>query len=170
MNKYLPYTGIGSRSTPPETLKTMREIAKFLAKKGFTLRSGAADGADKSFEEGCDEVGGKKEIFLPWKGFNDSKSDLFLWPQGAWKIAEGIHPAWEKCDYNSKLFHSRNICQLLGYELDSESLFVVCWTPEGKEVGGTATVLKLARERGILVFNLGSKTGLTKLRKWCKKL
>lgn len=42
MNKI--FTGIGSRSTPPEILEKMKAIAKFLSERGYTLRSGGADG------------------------------------------------------------------------------------------------------------------------------
>jgi predicted Rossmann fold nucleotide-binding protein DprA/Smf involved in DNA uptake len=46
------YAGIGSRSTPPEVITVMEEIAQRLAENGWLLRSGAADGADSSFERG----------------------------------------------------------------------------------------------------------------------
>jgi hypothetical protein len=162
------YTGVGSRSTPPEVLATIKTIAEFLAKKGYTLRSGGANGADSAFEEGADKGSGKKEVYLPWLNFNDNKSTL-LWPQAAWKMAEEIHPAWDKCSVNVRCLHARNCCQVLGYELDSPSEFLICWTENGEEIGGTATAIKLAKKHKIKVFNLGEKGGLTKLRKYCKK-
>jgi len=48
------YAGIGSRSTPDNVLGIMEKLGIVLAKKGFILRSGGADGADKAFEKGCD--------------------------------------------------------------------------------------------------------------------
>ena len=167
MNKI--YTGIGARLTPPDTLKTMREIAKFLAKKGWTLRSGGADGADSAFEKGSDEEAGKKEIFLPWKGFNNNPSQL-LWPQAAWKIAEEIHPEWDKCSVNAKCLHSRNVPQVVGYELDKPSDFLICWTENGEEKGGTRTAIMLAKKYKVKIFNLGEDKALDKFRKFCKKL
>jgi len=47
------YTGIGSRKTPYQVQQQMQRIAQFLAKKGYTLRSGSANGADSAFEEGA---------------------------------------------------------------------------------------------------------------------
>ena len=73
------YTGIGSRDTPDEVLRWFKIYADVLAELGFTLRSGAAPGADAAFEEGCDRVDGKKEIYLPWKGFQNS---IILLPEG----------------------------------------------------------------------------------------
>jgi hypothetical protein len=166
MNKKF-YAGIGSRSAPPDILLKMQEIAKFLAKKGYTLRSGGANGADKDgFEAGCDSVGGDKEIYLPWLGFNDSKSKL-LWEKPDWEIAEKFHPNWHGLKLGAKQLMARNTCQL-GINAETKSEFVVCWTPGGEEVGGTAQALRIAKAHDILIFNLGSKTGLTKLRKWCK--
>jgi hypothetical protein len=169
MNKIRYYTGVGSRQTPLPVLEKMKEIAKFLAKKGWTLRSGGASGADyDGFEVGCDEAGGKKEIYLPWKGFNNNPSQL-LWPQAAWKIAEEIHPAWDRCSVNAKCMHSRNVCQCLGYVLNTPSDFLICWTENGEEKGGTATAIRLARKYKIKIFNLGEEKALDRFRKFCKK-
>ena len=57
------YTGIGSRTAPIHIANTMTELGQILADKKWILRSGAADGADACFEEGCDKVDGIKEIF-----------------------------------------------------------------------------------------------------------
>ena len=51
--------------------------------------------------------------------------------------------------------HSRNCHQILGYDLQSPVDAVICWTPDGAVVGGTATALKLSMKAGIPVFNLG---------------
>jgi hypothetical protein len=166
MNKY--YTGVGSRSLPPDIALKINEIAKFLAKKGFILRSGGADGSDFEFEKGCDEGGGLKEIFLPWKGFNDNKSEL-TFTQEAFKLASAIHPVWNNLKPGAKYLHSRNCHQVLGQDLKTPSLFLVCYTENGEKKGGTATAITLAEQNNIPVFNLGSGKGLDKLRKWCKK-
>ena len=51
--------------------------------------------------------------------------------------------------------HSRNCHQILGYDLKSPVDAVICWTPNGKMVGGTRTALLLAQDAGIPIFNLG---------------
>ncbi len=56
----LLYAGVGSRLTPMPILGLMRKLGFRLAELGYTLRSGAADGADAAFEAGCDEAGGSK--------------------------------------------------------------------------------------------------------------
>lgn len=154
------YTGIGSRETPPDILAKMTEISKFLASKGFILRSGGADGADAAFEAGAD----KKQIFLPWKGFNKNKSYFYTPTQECFDLAEKIHPAWDKCSLGAKKLHARNTQQVLGEKLNEPSLFIVCWTPKGEASGGTATAIRLAEQNHIPVFNLGKDGDLEKLR------
>lgn len=160
----MPYfTGVGSRGASPEILEKMVEIGKYLASRGYVLRSGGANGADMAFEQGCDLDNGVKEIFLPWKNFNKNLSPLFLdafdtaIQSHAYTIAKAIHPNWEACGPISKKFHSRNIFQVLGKDLLTPSEFVVCWTPNGKIVGGTATAINLALGRNIKVINLATE-------------
>lgn len=62
---YKTYEGIGSRNTPEDFKYLLFHAAKTLAMKGYTLRSGGADGADSAFEAGADIVNGKRRfIFL----------------------------------------------------------------------------------------------------------
>lgn len=167
------YTGIGSRSTPGELdgfaeltpLSLLRRWGYLLAKLNFTLRSGAADGADYAFENGCDFADGHKEIYLPWKGFNGSKSDMFYIPPEAYEIAGDIYGSrWKYQQDTTKKFMARNMMQVMGIGLDEPSLFVLCWTPDGcvtketrtKETGGTGQAIAYADEMGIPVFNLNA--------------
>src|SRR3546814_10493835 len=65
---YNPYAGIGSRETPADTCEEMALIASALEKRGFTLRSGFAGGADTAFELGTVRED-LREVFAPWPGF-----------------------------------------------------------------------------------------------------
>ena len=158
MVKY--YTGVGSRKTPPDILSLMTRIAKYLHSLGYILRSGAADGADKAFEEGA---GNRKEIFLPWKGFNGSTSELYNIPVDAFVIAKSVHPNWERCDEAVRKLHARNVLQVYGRNLNSCSQFLVCWTRNAKLVGGTATAINLAEQNNIPVFNLAREDHKTRI-------
>lgn len=71
------------------------------------------------------------------------------------RIASEVHPAWDKCNEWARGMHSRNCHQILGYDLKSPVDAVICWTPNGNVVGGTATVIRIAMKYNIPVFNLG---------------
>ena len=148
------YAGIGSRETPQDVLSLMQKIGRALALKEYTLRSGGANGADTAFEQGCDMVEGKKEIFLPWRNFNNHNSELFNVSNEALNMASNLHPAWDKCSQGAQRLHARNCYQILGENLDTPVEFVVCWTKYPKASGGTALGVRLAEENNIPVFNL----------------
>lgn len=151
------YTGIGSRNTPEEVGHVLTRIAKNLCRFEFVLRSGGADGADTYFENGVQEF---KEIFIPWKEFNNSTS--LLYPDNmkymfdARTIAHNHHPAWNKLSEPAKILHTRNVFQVLGYDLESPSDFVICYAPQiGDSVqGGTGQAVRIAKTYNIPVYNM----------------
>jgi len=153
------YAGIGSRQSPREILALMRSAARFLADRGWTLRTGGADGADAAFAAGA---GDRVELYLPWPGFNRHQGGIVRPTEGAIAMARRVHPAWGRLKRGARLLHARNCHQVLGRGLDAPAAFVLCWTPDGArsaeecsvETGGTATAIRIASEHGIPVFNL----------------
>ena len=145
------YTGIGSRSTPAEVGEAMEKIANRLDKLGYTLRSGAADGADTFFENGSKN----KEIFIPWSSFG--KGIVPEYSEFADDLLKGIHPAYNRLSSGAKKLHLRNINQVLGVDLDTPSDFLICWADvdnTGNPKGGTRTAWMLAKKYNIPCFNL----------------
>jgi len=148
------YAGIGNRDNVPDhILRLMKDIAAHAAKNGYTLRSGAALGSDSAFEEGCDRVGGKKDIYLPWKGYNKHTSKNYHINPEAMLIAQDNHPYWWKMKQGAKKLFARNVQILLGYDLKTPVDFVICYA-HNITVGGTAHAARVAREYNIPVFNL----------------
>lgn len=172
------YAGIGSRETPDAIQKLMFKIAGLLAKRGFILRSGAADGADTAFELGCIAQGGEKEIWLPWKGFNKHEDTGFYPNPGHFAKAEIALSHWAKLTQGAKRLHARNVGQVFGAHLDEPVDFVICWTPDGattrdqctSKTGGTATAIKLASDSNIPVINLYNYDDVQVLEKDLKAL
>jgi len=164
------YCGIGSRKTAPNLLLIMEQIGEDLAKLGYILHSGGAEGADQAFEVGCDKVNGPKQVFLPWKGFNSHTSPLYDIPEEAFYIAEEQHPAWNLCSQGAKKLHARNIQQILGLDLQTPVDFVICNTEGGELVGGTATAVSLANSLGIPVLNLGERNAMLTYQDRLKEL
>lgn len=144
------YAGIGSRETPENIKFAIERIVNYLNSIDYILRSGGAPGADSFFEEFATQ----KEIFLPWRGFNNNDSNLFTPTLDAHKMAEKYHPSWFKLSQGAKKLMARNCHQVLGLDLNSPVDFIVCWTRDGKASGGTGQALRIAQDLKIPVYNL----------------
>lgn len=170
---YYAYTGIGSRDTPEHIMKIMHAVGAYLYTEGWTLRSGGAEGADLAFEQGAvhEQVAPVHamglEIYLPWKGFNHSTSNLHpgLLPfsQDEIDFAARYHPAWHRCSPAAQKMHTRNVRQIIGHESVCgehvvPSKFVICWTVGGQLKGGTAQALRIAQGLNIPIINFGKAT------------
>lgn len=164
------YTGIGSRKTPIPVRQCMMQIGQALSLHGFCLRSGAAEGADKAFEDGIRftpqySLTQLREIYLPWSYFNHepTRPGYIVAPHlpnyaDAEAIAADIHPNWHACGQGAKKLHTRNVYQVLGLDLNTPSQFCLFWAPpigHGDQVkGGTNTAVQLARQYDIPRINL----------------
>lgn len=162
------WTGIGARKTPLQLRQTISALAHKLESLGWTLRSGGATGFDTFSEEGISN----KEIFLPWAGFNNLFGPEYInWSESP-KIKESeevlktLHPNYNNLTSGAKKLHLRNIPQCCGRNLDQPSKFLVCWTPSGAIVGGSATAINLALKLNIPVFNLALLNDLSRIKKF----
>ena len=157
----LRYAGIGARATPAAVLADMETMAAWLARTGWHLSSGGADGADSAFAAGA--PAGQRTIWLPWRGYNGHRGpDCRVLSGAAMAACIGIaapeHPAWERCSPAVRKLHARNAAVLLGETLDRPVDACVSWTERGETVGGTGMAIRVAESRGIPVFNLGTMT------------
>ena len=153
----LRYAGIGARATPADVLSDMTVIAGWLARTGWHLSSGGADGADSAFAAGA--PAGQRTIWLPWRGYNGRRGpDCRVLSAAAMaacaEIAAPLHPTWERCSPAVRKLHARNAA-VLGLTLDRPVDACVCWTAEGRVEGGTGMAIRIAEARGIPVLNLG---------------
>lgn len=139
MHYIYKYAGIGARATPERTLAFMADIATVLDSKGYTLRSGGAFGADSAFARGATH----KEIFTA----KDATA-------AARQHASRFHPAWGSLSEYVKNLMARNSMVILGRHLNDPVQFVVCWTPDGRTVGGTGQSLRIAEAMQIPVLNM----------------
>ena len=157
----LRYAGIGARATPTGVLADMTVMAGWLARTGWHLASGGAEGADSAFAAGA--PAGQRTVWLPWRGYNGhrgpdcrvlSAAEL----SACMEIAAPLHPAWERCSPAVRKLHARNVAILLGDGLDRPADAVVAWSERGEAVGGTGMGIRIAEDRGIPVLNLGTMT------------
>lgn len=152
------YAGIGSRETPPYVCQMMSRYAAWLRSGGFVLRSGHADGADQAFEGGAED---RAVIFLPWAGFEAhvpvlGQGVVVPYSEELDAYVDHFHPRPEKLTRGARTLMARNTCQILGANLEpnEKSDFVLCWTSDGKDSGGTGQALRIARFYEVPVFNL----------------
>lgn len=150
------YTGIGARKVPPDIFQNFISVGRFMAAWGHTLRSGAAEGSDSAFEMGCDSKDGTKEIYLPYRLFRKHESPLFGSTKEARMMAREFHPNWANLGWTGREFMARNAYQVMGLDLKTPTKFIICWTPDGKIVGGTGQALRMANYYEIPILNLGS--------------
>ena len=145
------YSGIGSRKTPDDILNLMEKIAAKLSTHNWRLRSGGAAGADSAFERGSAYT----DTFYA----NSATSEAI-------ELASSVHPNWSACNDYARQLHGRNMMIVLGPYLDTPSTFVVCWTPKGQAIGGTATGIKIAQQHNIPVRNLFDTEIQKQVRHW----
>lgn len=135
------YAGIGSRKTPTHIQAQEDNIATILAKRGFWLRSGGALGSDTAFEYGA---GSKKRIYRPHEATDESR-----------QFASQFHPKWHKCSPEARDLLGRNPFQIMGDNmLGPNSKFVVCYTEDGLDSGGTGLAMRIAFWLKLPIFNL----------------
>lgn len=173
----MTYAGIGSRETPKEILELMTKAAAWLEGKGYTLRSGAAAGADTAFENGVES---KKQIF---KGFDKVGQkeiaiahELYPDLQGAMDRArtkkiekklkagasqEEAEKAGERSAWAIQNLMARNTNQIFGAKLDTPVDFVLFYAEENpknklRPKGGTGQAVEMARRKGIPTINMAS--------------
>jgi len=132
----------------------MARVARYLRAEGYTLRTGGAEGADQAFMSGA----GTYHCYLSSVATPESMA-----------LAATYHPAWHKCDEFARRCHGRNAMIVLGSDLKAPVDFVICWTPDGKAVGGTAMGIHIAQAKKILVFNLALKEERLRIEKKLEK-
>ena len=155
----LRYAGIGARATPAAVLADMGVMAGWLARSGWYLETGGADGADSAFAAGAPAE--HRTVWLPWRGYDGHRAPECRVLSAAalaacMEVAAALHPAWERCSPAVRKLHARNVAILLGEQLDRPVDAVVCWSERGEPVGGTGMGIRIAESRGIPVLNLGA--------------
>lgn len=119
-----------------------------------------------------------KKIYLPWHGFNNRFDEgLYVFgdfdtklQQKALELARNHYnygpDRFDKLPDSYKKLHGRNAFQCAGLDLNTPSKFLICWTPDGEIIGGTATSINISLVYGIPVFNLSKEEDLKRINKF----
>lgn len=165
---YKPYVGTGNRETPHDVIERMRATAIELERFNFILRSGGLDGVDEAMETAVKNP----EIFLPWRNFNNKESKLTFNTKQSLDIAKIFHPGFDTLKDSIKAFLAKNARMVLGNNLKSQAMFVICWSEDGAETGrerspktgNVGHVIAIANAMRIPVFNFGKPDAEQRLR------
>lgn len=152
------YAGIGARSLKPEQQLIVTKVATYLAKKGYTVHSGAADGVDQWFSNAAMQAGGKLVLHVPWKKHSLEYREAIPEAQQhlveirilqadrphrdteAFASVDQYHPAPDKLSWSARCLHARNYRILVP---DDPVQFVVAYpSPWG---GGTMQGVRIAK-------------------------
>lgn len=174
------FTGIGPRSITSDTEKLIVSVSEKLYEMGYVLRSGGAWGSDTKFEEPYVSSPDRLEVYLPWNGFNSrvvgegyyliNKSKINL----LYSLVNFFHPNSSNLRYSVRSLMMRNCHQVLGYELNIPSQFVLIGTDKIKLDknsriydcdGGTGFAVRLAYANNIPVYSLTYKPHQDKIFK-----
>jgi hypothetical protein len=171
-----------SPNPPEEVLKTLDDLAMLLLQKRFTLRTSTNDRS--KFDGHLYPTYTFKEIFLPWKKFNELVTPTLAKPkEAAYRIALWTELQTKK-NYDAgrfnalnrvvKLFISLRMHLLLGKDLNQPVKAIIIYTPCGstrftretdyRNGGRAIDYLGLANFFGIKVYNLGNKESVEELK------
>lgn len=140
---------------------------------GITLYSGHSDGADQAAENA---YSGPVISFLPWDGFNgahagkEGRIEYAAYdtdPMAELSIRKA-HPNPSVVSQGARKLLARDFLQISGPR-SADGTFrhpaaaVICVTKDGKETGGTAEAMRIARMAGIPVYNMASEEDYERL-------
>lgn len=154
------YAGVGSENVPSEYHELIKQFAIILSQNNYILRCGGEIGTSDLFEIGCDSVNGKKEVYLPWKKFNNKSSKRIVRMHEAFVIAKNNYPNWSSLTPGMKKQLARNVHKVLGGNLKFPSSFILCFHTTKEYDLNVSHVLNIANSYNIPIFNIGDYDNL----------
>ena len=169
MTIYRPYAGIGNPKAPPNIVAQCKELGHYLSEREFTLRTG---GGKTEVEEAFEDTTENKELFLPWKKFNDKESKICHYDQSVADIAKRLQPGYEGLEFWRQSFFNRTVGLMLGKNGKSPVRLLICWSQDGVEhakdrtssTGFIGIAISAAGLLRIPVFNLKNENTVSRIK------
>ncbi len=154
------YACLIAPTAPPQVVRAARTIGSSLARRGWTLRTGAAGPGEAAVEQGHRDVS-QSRLFvqLPWRRFNAHASAYCIVPDQAIEIAKSLVPNPARATASQLKLIGAMVQCVLGDTLSRPVDFVVAWTPDGAYVGDAGAALSLVLARNIPAVNLARLPG-----------
>lgn len=171
---YKPCVITGNKEAPPSVIETIKQLCIKLESLGYTIRSGGMDGIDSEVEK----VAKKMELYLPWKAFSGKDSKLYYIDETTLQAAKAYSPTFDNLKPAIQSFLAKNARMVLGSKLNSNALFLLCWSEDGAELkkdvvagtGNVGHVIKIANSIGMPVFNLGKEGSKERLENYLSSI
>ena len=163
---------IGARNLNDSEREICRVLGRWIVRRGGIITSGNADGADRAFAAGGNEVDPMKvHLFLPWQSFNAAhvvKGNVVTsldslrhdTAEFYWKLAADNCPHWENCTHGHRKMHTRNGCIVLPpfRPISTQPLAFksvdLCIAFPGVKTGGTGQGMRVCEELTIPLVNI----------------
>lgn len=157
---YLAYAVVSNKDIPQDILSNYERIARRLHELGYTARTGTLEGIEAKAET----LPIRKELLLPWKGFNEKESQF----TSSTPLIKGIAKKymksgnWDELKPAMQGFLQKNARLVTGHFGNSPAKFVLCWSQDQAETGTQITfntgniahALTIASAWHVPVFNL----------------
>lgn len=156
---YLPI-GVSVNNDAPDLTNEFQILAERFNKESLTVRVDGSGPASDFFEKNAI----KSEVHLPWKSFNEKESKYCYNPADAYYLAKRYSPNYESIKEGARHFLARNVRIVLGKNLLSPILFLICWSKDGCEharnrtaaTGYAGLPIAIASVLRVPVFNLAN--------------
>lgn len=171
---YKPYVVTGNKDAPSSVIEDIKQFVIKLEGLGYITRSGGMDGIDSEVET----VAKKLELYLPWRDFSNKQSKLYYSDDLAKQAAKKYSPVYDNLKPAVQSFLAKNARMVLGNKLNSNCLFLICWSEDGAEhkkdvtarTGNVGHVILIANSIGIPIFNLGKEGTKQRLQNYISML
>ncbi len=171
---YKPYVVTGNKDASSSIIEDIKQFVIKLEDLGYTTRSGGMDGIDSEVES----VSKKLELYLPWRDFSNKQSKLYFSGDLAKQAAKKYSPVYDNLKPAIQSFLAKNARMVLGDKLNSNCLFLICWSEDGAEhkkdvtarTGNVGHVILIANSIGVPVFNLGKEGTKQRLQNYISML
>lgn len=163
------YVGVGFGNPSKELNSIVKQIAESLNEANYVLRSDGEDGVSALFAKYASE----KEIYLPYKDYNNIDSELCKTTREAEHIASRFHPCFNDLKSTDRKAISRYSHVMLGKDLRHLASFMICYTDDKAEsikektanTGIIGQAIAIASAMAIPVYNLAKEDCLDRLNK-----
>lgn len=167
---YAAYAIASNKGIPSNVIEEFKSIVPELDKSGFIMRVSALD---ETIDNHVRDMTENKELYLPWRGFNNiEQGNTYTSPETK-AIAKLFQPGYDGLSNAIQMIVAKNVRLALGNDNKSPANFILVWSEDGAETLATKTsatgnvghLIAVASAAHIPVYNLGKPGCLERLKR-----